>query len=238
MSIGEDLAAARGRACLSVADVSQRTRIKQSVIREIEADDFSGCGGDFYARGDIRAIARVVGTDPEPLIRDYDGAHPPSLELGAAELFRPVAPVRLSERRRVNWTAVLALAVLIAVGLAAYLFFAGPGRTQGGARAPVGHRSLPAVTSSAPPPSPHPASVLIVKVAASQNCWLEFTAPDGAFLFQSYVVAGASKTWTFHRAVDMVLGNPGGVTLTVNGKHPLRPGTAHPVTLSLRPGPR
>ncbi len=75
MSIGEDLAAARGRAGLTVADVSQRTRIKQSVIQAIESDDFSGCGGDFYARGDIRAIARAVGADPEPLIRDYDVDH-------------------------------------------------------------------------------------------------------------------------------------------------------------------
>src|SRR5216683_728113 len=236
MSIGEDLAAARGRAGLTVADVSQRTRIKQSVIQAIESDDFSGCGGDFYARGDIRAIARAVGADPEPLIRDYDVDHR-ARELAAAELFEPVAPVRLAERRTVNWTVVLGLALLIVVAVVAYLLVAGPGRTQSSAGAGNRHHSRPTTAPSAPSASPQAAGTLVVRLAAIQNCWVEFTTPGGAYLLQSYVVAGTAKTWTFHRAVDMRLGNPGGVTLTVNGAHPLRPGLTHPLTVSLRPVP-
>jgi cytoskeletal protein RodZ len=72
VSIGETLAVARQRAGLSVAQVSERTRIRETIIRGIEDDDYSACGGDFYARGHIRAIAKVVGTDSEPLIREYD----------------------------------------------------------------------------------------------------------------------------------------------------------------------
>jgi len=75
VSIGEDLAQARGHAGLTVAQVSQRTRIRQTIIRGIESDDYSVCGGDFYARGHIRSIAKVVGADPEPLIHEYDTAH-------------------------------------------------------------------------------------------------------------------------------------------------------------------
>src|SRR5713226_4185399 len=72
VSIGEALAAARHQAGLTVAQVSQRTRIRQTIIRGIESDDYSLCGGDFYARGHIRGIAKAVGTDPAPLIREYD----------------------------------------------------------------------------------------------------------------------------------------------------------------------
>ncbi len=72
MSIGAELAQARQRAGLTVRDVSQQTRIRETIIRDIEQDDYSACGGDFYARGDIRSIARVIGADPEPLIREYD----------------------------------------------------------------------------------------------------------------------------------------------------------------------
>ena len=60
MSIGEALAEARGQAGLTVAEVSQRTRIRETIIRGIEHDDYSACGGDFYARGNIRSIANVV----------------------------------------------------------------------------------------------------------------------------------------------------------------------------------
>ncbi len=74
MSIGEVLAAARRQAGLTITQVSQRTRIRETIIREIERDDFSACGGDFYARGHIRAIARAAGADPEPLVREYDSS--------------------------------------------------------------------------------------------------------------------------------------------------------------------
>ena len=70
MSIGESLAEARRRAGLTVAQVSQETRIREAIIRGIEQDDFSQCGGDFYTRGHIRSIAGVVGTDPVPLISE------------------------------------------------------------------------------------------------------------------------------------------------------------------------
>src|SRR5262249_19312017 len=47
-------------------------RIRGTIIKKIEEDDYSECGGDFYARGHIRAIAKLVGADPEPLIQEYD----------------------------------------------------------------------------------------------------------------------------------------------------------------------
>ena len=74
MPIGETLAAARHQAGLTVAEVSERTRIRPTIIRAIEDDDYTSCGGDFYARGNIRDMARVAGIDPEPLIREYDAA--------------------------------------------------------------------------------------------------------------------------------------------------------------------
>ncbi|HEX9539668.1 MAG TPA: helix-turn-helix transcriptional regulator [Streptosporangiaceae bacterium] len=75
MSIGEGLAAARRQAGLTITQVSQRTRIRETIIRGMERDDFSACGGDFYARGHIRAIARAAGADPEPLVWEYDSSH-------------------------------------------------------------------------------------------------------------------------------------------------------------------
>jgi hypothetical protein len=77
VGIGGALAEARTEAGLTVTQVSERTRIREKIIRDIERDDYSACGGDYYARGHIRAIARVVGTDPVPLIEEYDAARMP-----------------------------------------------------------------------------------------------------------------------------------------------------------------
>ena len=57
--IGPELAAARTRLGLSVDQLADRTRIRPHVIESIEVDDFAPCGGDFYARGHLRTLARA-----------------------------------------------------------------------------------------------------------------------------------------------------------------------------------
>ena len=72
MTVGEALAEARYRAGLTVDEVSERTRIRETVIRCIEQDDYDACGGDLYVHGYVRAIAGAIGIDAQPLIREYD----------------------------------------------------------------------------------------------------------------------------------------------------------------------
>jgi cytoskeletal protein RodZ len=70
--IGPELAAARTRLGLSVDDLAERTRIRPHVLESIEVDDFAPCGGDFYARGHLRTVARVLGKDPAPLLAAFE----------------------------------------------------------------------------------------------------------------------------------------------------------------------
>jgi transcriptional regulator with XRE-family HTH domain len=93
VSIGTALAEARSSAGLTVGQVSEKTRIRETIIKGIERDDYAACGGDFYARGHIRAIARAVGTDPVPLIEEYDETLRAPEEITAAEAFRPAMPL-------------------------------------------------------------------------------------------------------------------------------------------------
>jgi hypothetical protein len=99
VNIGEALANARCRAGLSVIQVSEQTRIRQTIIAAIEGDDYSACGGDFYARGHIRAIAAAVGTDPGPLIEQYDAARV-GPRAPAEEVTEPLPAVRMPQQPR------------------------------------------------------------------------------------------------------------------------------------------
>jgi cytoskeleton protein RodZ len=73
--IGPELAAARTRVGLTVDELAERTRIRPHVIESIEVDDFAPCGGDFYARGHLRTLARVLGREPEPLLAMFDNRY-------------------------------------------------------------------------------------------------------------------------------------------------------------------
>jgi cytoskeletal protein RodZ len=156
VSIGEALAEARGQAGLTVTEISQQTRIREKIIREIEDDDYSACGGDFYARANIRAIAKAVGADPEPLIREYDEAHRAPGAPAAVGLDELFTPVQASGRRRLSWTPVLGLALVIMLGFAGYVFLSGSPHAASTPPAAADHDVSHARTSKTPG---HPATV-------------------------------------------------------------------------------
>jgi cytoskeleton protein RodZ len=305
MGIGAVLANARRRAGLTTAQVSQRTRIREALIEGIERDDFSGCGADFYARGHIRAIARVVGVDPEPLVREYDdtteavtrediapartardgkpagtaaaamaGGQPDTPGGSAAGIAagRPVTALPARPRpgsgipgtamlplsgppRRAPWTIVLALLLVAAVGVIAYQVVSDHSDSHSPAGKPDAARrtvvspsiSAPTIAASTPAPTPsptptptpspsvNPANVVISLAVTAQPCWAQLTTADGTTVYQGTLSPGATMTWTESQAVTLVLGNPGSVTLTINGKAQTGLGV-NPVTLSLAPG--
>jgi Helix-turn-helix domain len=243
--IGEALAEARGRAGLTVTEVSQRTRIRETIIRGIEDDDFSACGGDFYTRGNIRSIAKAVGADPEPLIHEYDQVHRVRGVLSAVSLDELLAPVQAPPRRRLNWTVVLGLSLVGALGFVGYVVLWGSPHAAGTPPAAANHAVPHTGWSRTPPALKTSRSAarygrpVVVGLTAIRSYRVVFTTPGGRQLVRSHIAAGASATWTFRHAVDLRLDDPSGVTLTVDGKNPLPPGAAsRPVTLILRPGHR
>ncbi len=121
MNIGETLTEARSAAGLTVAQVSREVRVREAIITRVEDDDFSTCGGDDYARGYIRIIARAVGADEQPLIEEYNTLRP-GPRTTTDDLGEPVTPVRVGKRPRVSWIAVL---VLVWLALAVYDLQAG-----------------------------------------------------------------------------------------------------------------
>jgi cytoskeletal protein RodZ len=239
VSIGDALVQARSQAGLTITQVSQRTRIRETIVRGIEHDDFSACGGDFYARGHIRSIARVVGADSEPLIHEYDTTHGAPQAIRAADVFEPATPIKLKERRRPNWSVAMIIVLALVVGYGVYravAAVASPG-SHAPVAAPPSHHTSAAAAPSTPAPTPtHVSNTVVIRLTAIEDCWVGFTTPSGAYLSQYLVVGGSSKTWRFRHAVTMQIGNPAGILLTVNGKKLGSPGSTGPVTLSFGPG--
>jgi cytoskeletal protein RodZ len=244
VSIGDALATARRQASLSIAQVSQRTCIRETIIRGIERDDYSACGGDFYARGHIRSISRAVNLDPEPLIREYDAAQGPPPAITAADVFQPSTPIKFRERRRPNWTAAMALALAVIVSLVAYHVIRpqhGPtsaglsAGNHGRAHPGAGNKRSPATSNRSQGSAGHSHAV-VIRLTAAQDCWVQLTTAAGQTIFSGLVYAGTARSWVERHAVSMRIGDPGAITLTVNGKSQSPGPPGQPVTLSFGPG--
>lgn len=78
--MSNDLAAAvrqaREAAGLTVEQLSDRTKIRPIVLHDLEAGGTGRSGGAAYARGHLRAIAGVTGSDAGALLAAYDAAVP------------------------------------------------------------------------------------------------------------------------------------------------------------------
>ena len=115
--VGPELAAARTRLGLTVDQLAERTRIRPHVIESIEVDDFAPCGGDFYARGHLRTLARVLGIDVAPLLTAYDEryAHAPinPRRVFEAELATGANGSIRSTRGGPNWSVLVAVVMAL-----------------------------------------------------------------------------------------------------------------------------
>jgi cytoskeletal protein RodZ len=130
--IGPQFAAARERLGLTVDQLAERTRIRPHVIEAIEVDDFGACGGDFYARGHLRTLARVLGVEATPMLATYDEryADAPIDPRAVFEADLAGAGSIRATRGGPNWSVlVAAVMALVLCWSVARLVTGGPGRS-------------------------------------------------------------------------------------------------------------
>ncbi|MDT0397962.1 MULTISPECIES: RodZ domain-containing protein [Streptomyces] len=232
-SVGRALQQARIAAGLTVDDVSTATRVRIGIVRAIEADDFAPCGGDVYARGHIRTLAKAVRLDPAPLIErfeaDHGGGRPaptPAAPLFEAERIRP-------ERRGPNWTAAMVAAIVVVIGFVGFTMV--NGGDDDGAKENVAEGTQPSKSATPTPksektaaPEPEPSDSAIaaapqdkvtVKVSAADGrSWISAKDHSGRLLFDGLLKQGDSKTFQDNTKINLVLGDAGAIDLFVNGK--------------------
>ncbi|MEL3946256.1 RodZ domain-containing protein [Streptomyces sp. LNU-CPARS28] len=231
--MGHVLRQARVDAGLTVDEISTSTRVRIPIVHAIEQDDFSRCGGDVYARGHIRTLARAVGIDPAPLIAQYDAGHGgrPPAPTPAAPLFE--AERIRSEPRRPNWTAAMVAAIVAVIAFVGYTAFSGGDDSDDGQQVAEGSTpskpTAPKPSASKPAdPKPDPSDSAVagvpqdkvtVKVdAADGRSWISVKDHNGRQLFDGLLKQGQTKTFQDKQKIDLVLGDAGAIKLFVNGK--------------------
>lgn len=242
MSVGARLTEARELAGLTVEDVSRTTRIRATLIRAIEADDFGPCGGAVYARGHIRSIAAAIGVDAAPLIADYDAEHGSPIPVDPTPVFDPEVAERTGQRRP-NWSAAMAsVLALVSVVAGIQLATGGSkparqGTTDSNALDVNGSQPTAAPTQAAPAPRPtdalafvNPKVVSVRITVTGAKSWVSVTNAAGKVLFRGILRKGAVQDFTDAKRLFLTIGNSGAVSLVVNGHELGAPGANGDVT--------
>jgi len=230
VSVGETLARAREARGMSVEDLSAQTRIRGGLIRQIEADDFNGCGGAVYARGHLRSLAKAIGIDPEELVADFDRSHAdePAPALVPVPAVDPHEAAR-AERKQPNWAAAMAVALVVICVLAGISLFGNRHSPSHNTASGSNQPSAPPASSTpsrTPPATPPPGSVARVRTdqaialirVTSDRTWMSVSTLAGRLLFQGTLAPGQQKLFKDAHGLRLVIGNAPAVDLVANGR--------------------
>jgi cytoskeleton protein RodZ len=231
MSLGSMISKARKDAGLSIDDLSAATNIRGTLLREMEANNFSQCGGETYARGHLRNIAIKLNADPQIFLTAFEDEQMQVDRTMRDLLVENNVMREPKEVRKVSWKVLvtISLASLFVAGLAQIIV-----SNDSEPDIPVAVEETATPTES-PEATPEPTAaeeitptdeptvstgqgVEVVISAVRAKSWLFVSDSSGRVLFSGQVAKGVTKTFTTDAQLNLKIGNAGGVDLSVNGK--------------------
>jgi cytoskeletal protein RodZ len=238
-TLGAALRAAREESGQTVEQVSAATRIRATLIRDLESDQFASSMGAVYARGHIKSIAAAVGADPAPLLALFDRAQPREDAPTIVEVASATAPVGFDgsafaasahalrpERRTPRWGTALigAAAVLLLLMGIGFANGSGHGKTPSTALPPsaatstptphVVHTPAPDSVASKPPVTGAQLRLRLIGGAS----WVSVSNALGRTLFEGTLRDGQFRDFTDATRLKVVIGNAAPVNLNCGGK--------------------
>ena len=235
MSLGSVIRQARIDAGLSIDDLSERTSIRAGLLKEIESDDFTKCGGETYARGHLRNIAPLLKMDAGVLLELYEyeqSIQPRRIQEMLAENNVMTNPV---DKKTISWKTLagISLATLALLG-AVQIIISNSKTTEISSPEAVATESATAEPTNTSEAQPTPTATstpttvrdtyssgtgVSVKVAASRgNSWLFVSDGNGTTLYSGQIRSGQNLNFSSSTRVSLKVGNAGAVDISVNGK--------------------
>ncbi len=218
--IGPQLAAARTRVGLSVDELADRTRIRPHVIESIEVDDFAPCGGDFYARGHIRTLARVLGQDVDPMLRHFEDRYA-TAPVNPRRVFEAELATGLSgsARRRSggpSWSLLVGLVLVLVLVWSAVRLFAGEGEPMLSNPPPALNGSAGLGGYDAPAPQAVPAEARLT--AEGGETHVRVTDAGDVVVFEGDLADGEQVTVHGDAPLSVAADQGGALRVSVDGE--------------------
>ena len=230
MNLGQLIWSARNSAKLTVDALSAATSIRPSLIKEFEENNFINAGGDAYARGHLRNIAKILNIDSEILLHQFDEEHAQAKRAIHEQLVENSATIALPERKKLTNKQ---LAIYSGIGIFLLLstsVVVNSLKQSASAPKPKPTASASATPSKSAEPSAQPTvdatansyssgtGVMVKLEAATGSSWLFVSDAAGTTLYSGRASQGQVFEFSSTETVNLRIGNAGAVKLTVNGK--------------------
>jgi len=226
MTLGEFLQQARENAGLSVDELAHIVNLRPGLIRAMESNDFLPCGGDTYARGHIRNIAQITGSNAQELLAMYDAEHSVDSRSIHSQLVDNNAAAIRSENRKLSWKVLVgaSLSIVLLIGVAQFAISAidtEPATTSMVVeKAEPTQTPTPSPTASAAPTTPSSTvnNELTLSIAATRGNSNIDVVIGGVHVYKGPLFQGESKSFVGETSISVFLGNAGDLDLTLNGE--------------------
>jgi cytoskeletal protein RodZ len=228
MTLGEFLQQARENAGLSVDELAHIVNLRPGLIRAMESSDFLPCGGDTYARGHIRNIAQITGSNAQELLAIYDADHSVDSRSIHSQLVDNNAAAIRSENRKLSWKVLVGASLSIVVLIGVAQFAIGSIDSEPASTSMVTEESpatqtptpSPTLTASAAPTATSSTlnSELTLSIAATRGNSNIDVVIGGVSVYKGPLFQGESKSFVGENSISVYLGNAGDLDLTLNGE--------------------
>ena len=232
---GRTLARLRAERQLSIADVAQRLKYGVRQIEALEAEEFDKLPGGTFVRGMVRGYAKLLDTDPQPLLDELDRRYVPG-EIDLDLRDKGIPFVHSGKRGTRAYLALSVLALIVVAGIL-YEWSAGAfpwARFESNAPPPQKEsRARPVVQPAAPraemevPAAPAAPSVGVAEAPAAhaqqpsggpggegrirlefdRESWVEIRDRDGKTLMSQLNPAGSRRVVIGLRPLSLVIGS-------------------------------
>ena len=237
-NFGERLRAERESRGITLREISARTRISVRFLAAIEDEAFDILPGGVFSASFVRQYAQHVGLDPDAVVADFKAlTRTAKLDTFSVEENREdrsstwVERImdRLREYQITGPIVVTALLAFIAGAVILMQWDWGSGFATIGSSLLEEERPSPEFTPTSagsaslttvgvrPYVEPKPVKAVNVRLSVSETVWIRALA-DGERVFQRTFHPGESQQVEADEHVSLLLGNAGGVSLSLNGK--------------------
>ena len=234
-SFGEELRRLREQKQMSLAAISEATRISEKVLEAMEAGRFSVLP-QTYIRAFLRAYACVLEANPEEILKRYDAVNQEIRVTTEEWMNRSKVPTPPPERTRRTATpssgqsllrpAMILVVIVATIGGIAYLATRGSSVPDQDPLSKVPfdkavHETEAAVVQAEPSPppvqaQPPVADSLRLEVMTTDSVWISVNIDNvrkGQYLFPP----GRTHTWAAKEQFIVSMGNAGAATFRLNG---------------------